>query len=275
MTDNTIRKAKGLSLDKFVLLSKYDVANKAKEFQHALNSCGQNILVDGIIGKQTIDALRNTNIDDLTNALKNTSPEELTEKEEILAYLAREEGTVFHWNKGEESYTTPYGVYKHANKKSDVIRFTDSLIRKYHILETRRGIKKLNNYITNSERRRLKDLVYDLYISKYTNKRVDEVLRTKGLGKLRLSMFSTSVNAGLKTAIVKLQQTLGIYPDGLVGDKTILAINLDSRQDSILNEIYLTKVKKYYDSLMLRSEYYTRYRNGWYNRLRRLGLTIV
>jgi lysozyme family protein len=110
---------------------------------------------------------------------------------------------------------------------------------------------------------------------KYVNKSVDKILIRRGMDDLRLSVFSTSVNAGLKKAMFKLQQTIKIYPDGLVGPKTLERLSSIDTDKNILNVTYLVNVKYFYDSLISSNpSKYKRFKNGWYARLERLGLNI-
>jgi len=251
--------------------------SKEKNIQQALVNLGNDIIVDGIIGHNTVNAICKTRTNSLLKELDKLEVNEfkLNEKESILSYLAKEEGDYYHWNKGEHTYTTPYGVYKYANPKSKIIKFSDKLIKKYKIYETKQGIKKLNSFITQEERRIIRDLAYELYKKKYINNNIDKILIGKDYKHTRISIFSFSVNAGLSRAMFKLQQTIGAYPDGLIGDESIGKLRNCRLSDNELNIRYLNNIKRYYDTLISEDpDKYSIFKNGWYNRLRRLGLKI-
>jgi len=255
-------------------------SHREKLLQTALVNLGQKLLIDGIFGNQTARAICKISTNKLLNELNKLETtgnnfKHTNDKEFILAYLAREEGDYYHWNKNEVTYTAPYGVYKHANYNEEIIKYSDKLIKKYNIKETRKGIKELNKKLTSEERAKIRGLVYELYMRKYFDKRLDKILRDNKYKHLKLSIFSFSINTGFKRAIFKLQQTIGCYPDGLLGPKTLDKLNDINLSDNEINIRYLVNLKKYYD-ILIRENYnkYHIYKNGWYNRLRRLGLKI-
>jgi len=283
-------------LDLALIAEQYDILDKEKILQKALVNSGFKIAVDGILGVQTLNALlkvkRNTFYKEL-NALEKdfkkskTLRKEIRKslKETILQYLAVEEGTMFHWNRKENSYTTPYGIYKSANRNEEIIIYSDSLFEKYGLPQTKQGSKKLNKKLNSLERRKIADMAFDLYYRKYMSHKANKTLDHKGIRdfgnkdaytKLKLSIFSLSVNAGKKKAIFKLQQTVKVFPDGLYGPKTSQAVMNYTATPKQFNERYLINVKKFYDALINNNyERYGIFQRGWYNRLRRLGLKIV
>ena len=73
------------------------------------------------------------------------------------------------------------------------------------------------------------------------------------------------VNSGVKTAVRKIQEVLHLDVDGLVGQKTLAALNGSDWHD-IFDKIYLAR-QNYYNNLVRRNVSYKKFLSGWLRRL--------
>ncbi len=251
-----------------------------KVLQQAVVNTGTIVIVDGIIGKRTVNAILSLNQDELLKNINkldslHIDTLEKDEKELILNYLASAEGLVIHWNRKESNYTSPYGVYKKSFPHAKVIKYIDSLFHKYKLNITRKNSKLINTYLTLIERTTIRELAYSFYVNEFMNQKVDSVLKNKRLKKTRLSYFSISVNGGVGRGNKALQTGLNVTVDGGIGNQTLSVLNAFNGKDNLLNVKLLNYMKDFYDYLIRRN--FNKYginKNGWYNRLRKLGLKI-
>lgn len=81
-------------------------------------------------------------------------------------------------------------------------------------------------------------------------------------GILKLHLFDMGVNAGSITAIKLLQRTLGITPDGIIGQQTLSAIQ---RPDVV--KIYINARRGYYAMIVERNPKLKKFLKGWNNRI--------
>lgn len=82
---------------------------------------------------------------------------------------------------------------------------------------------------------------------------------------LALELLDMGVNSGGRTAIKLLQQILRVDDDGIIGYKTISAIDTYSGAN-LLGE-YKNKRKRYYDQIIARNPKNIVFKKGWYNRV--------
>ena len=251
--------------------------DRHKLLQLACNKLNSGLVVDGIVGNNTFTAILRLVKEDLLNTIEellNDVPKEATSslKDKLLKYLSVAEGTVIHWNKGETSYTTPYGIYKKSFPRSKVIQYVNSLFVKYNLKENRQNAKLINKYLTTEEKTKIRDLAYELLVSVFIHEGVKATLEFKEFDKSFLTFFSLNVNGGPKRGAKALQTALGVTVDGSIGSQTIIRLKNYNGTDENLNLSMLKYMKKFYDSLIRRKpKKYLRFKNGWYNRLRKLG----
>jgi len=81
---------------------------------------------------------------------------------------------------------------------------------------------------------------------------------------LKLHLFDMGVNAGTKTAIKILQRMIGVEADGLIGSKTLAAIN--AYYGNIVSD-YASARMKYYENLTIRNPKLKVFLRGWGNRV--------
>ena len=91
--------------------------------------------------------------------------------------------------------------------------------------------------------------------------------------KLQGVVFDFAVNAGPQTAISRLQSVVGAEPDGVIGKKTLKAVNdyLEKYGEDILSrEVIMARAGHYYELAQADPEKYGPNMNGWLNRLANL-----
>ena len=71
-------------------------------------------------------------------------------------------------------------------------------------------------------------------------------------------------NSG-KSVIKRIQKVVNVTPDGIVGKKTLSAIN-NADQKELFNKIKASR-KAFYDEIITRNPSKAKFKKGWYNRL--------
>jgi len=250
--------------------------------QAALNKLGESLVVDGVLGSATLIALSTHELekvlvvmnDDLkenpslaTNAMGPKGIEDL-----VMSFLADWESTKFHYNKGEKSYTTPYGVYRYAQSNTEIIKYCDTLFAKYGVNRNNRlAVKKINALLTHEEKLKIRALAWGLYTVKYMDKNIKKVLLESNFRKSFLSYMSNSINGGLSRGNKSIQDAIGTDVDGKIGSNTIkLLLNtVIKKTDNIINTGILDYMADFY-SILLKKAKFKRFRNGWFNRIKAL-----
>lgn len=103
---------------------------------------------------------------------------------------------------------------------------------------------------------------------------VHEIYRKKYWDRARLSyvesqriadeIFIFGVNVGMRNAIRKAQKLVGVKADGVVGNKTLAALN---RYDVDTFDMAFDALEKdYYEDIIEDKPYLAKYENGWNNR---------
>ena len=126
--------------------------------------------------------------------------------------------------------------------------------------ETNFGISK-RRYphldIKNLTREQATEMYQRDYMNKYGfNKIISKEIRWK--------VFDTSVNMGPIKAIVILQLSVGLNPDGVFGEKTLSAVNTATK-NIILNNL-CTIQSAYYQGIVARNPSQGRFLTGWIRR---------
>ena len=232
---------------------------------------------DGIFGFKTSIAILNTyeHFDSIFNIEKIKEMNDCnTPKEDSVLekFLFEEEGGGMHYLEGERGFTTPYGVYSFANPNSQSVEYAKKLYIKYGLnYRIRADAYILDTKITNSERRKLKDLALNLYKIKYIGSIYDII---KHSPKTFIAFFSNSINGGLSRGYKSLQYSLGVTVDGKFGkiSKSTLKQAIVNGEDKQIALGALNYMAKFYCSLIRnnKSRYY-KFRNGWLNRIRSIG----
>ena len=159
---------------------------------------------------------------------------------------------LLHKNEGEHGLTF-FGIYEvaHPNWKGWPI------IKRY--LANTPDIEKCSIILSNVSD--LTKLVYEFYRREFWNKAdLDSIIEQSKADEI----FIFGTNAGIKVAIKKAQELVGVVIDGEVGPKTIKAINdFDTEKFDIFYDI---EEKEHYDKLIALNERLRINQKGWYNR---------
>ena len=116
--------------------------------------------------------------------------------------------------------------------------------------------------VTEADMRALTpEKVGKLYKQKYWNAAYCEVL-PKGLDYV---VFDFAVNAGTGRAVKTLQSTIGILADGVIGPRTMAAINDANTKDLIAK--FSDARTDFYQGIVARKPDQARFINGWLRRV--------
>lgn len=158
-----------------------------------------------------------------------------------------------HKNKGENGYTLG-GIYQKANPSSIDWNFIEDIVAKNNGDIKRSSVELfLNPRITKE--------VKDVFRDKYWNAmRLDNVVSQK----IADEMFLFGVVAHPKNAIKLAQRLVGVSVDGLIGIKTLSALN--SFDASIFDLSFDNLEKGYFEGLVINSPRLVINVKGWKNR---------
>ena len=162
------------------------------------------------------------------------------------------ESNALHVNKGEEGLTYK-GIYQKAHPLWGGWRIIKS------ILEVTDDIKEASKKAYHTVN--LETLVQVFYRNRFWNRMKLDQIESQ---KIANEMFIFGVNAGHKTAIKAAQKIVGATVDGLIGPKTIEALNQydEDKFDLEFDE----KEIVFYNEIVERKPYMKRYLRGWENR---------
>ena len=159
---------------------------------------------------------------------------------------------LLHKNEGEHGLTF-FGIYEvaHPNWKGW------NIIKRY--LANTPDIEQCSVILANVSD--LTQLVYEFYRREFWNKaKLYEVLEQRKADEL----FIFGTNAGMKIAIKKAQELVGVVIDGDIGPKTLKAINdYDVEKFDVFYDL---EEKEHYDTLMAKRDALRINQKGWYNR---------
>jgi len=234
------------------------------------NKYGTKLIVDGIFGMNTLVAIDTAMRKDhgvIDNFITLNTPKKPTIKKMVLTFLADAEGTIVHFNKKTEtSYTAPYGIYRKVFPNATVIKYIDSLYRKYNLnIESPKDARRINYLMTNDEKELARELAWEFYKKYFIAKPLLDILDTSSF----LTYFSISVNGGKKRGGKAIQHTIHAKADGAIGPSTIKHIKdfLLQKDFTRLNFGMLEYMYNFYRRLISMHSEYSIYKNGWYNRL--------
>jgi len=83
--------------------------------------------------------------------------------------------------------------------------------------------------------------------------------------QLANNVYDFAVNAGVTTAAKRLQRAAGVKYDGIIGNKTILAVN--SQPAKKLYDAFNDFRKAYYDNIIANNPSQAVFKNSWYSRI--------
>jgi lysozyme family protein len=157
-----------------------------------------------------------------------------------------------HLNVGEEGYTYK-GIYQKAHPKWEGWNI---------ILEVAKIIKDKE------------ELSVALYANEQLDLLTEEFYREQFWDKIRgdfidsehtaTEIFIFAVNTGVQTAIKRTQELLGVEADGIIGAKTLEAINEFNPEE--FNFLFDEKEVEFYRELIEKKPSLQRFAKGWENR---------
>ena len=158
-----------------------------------------------------------------------------------------------HKNKGENGLTYK-GIYQTAHPKWAGWDIVEAALRFYD-----NDIKKSSYELFQNED--LDILVVQFYKSQFWNRaKLSEIESQKKADEI----FIFGVNVGMRTAIRKTQKLVSVTSDGIIGTKSIAAIN---RYDEDLFDMKFDDLElQYYEDIIKRKPSFAMFRNGWKNR---------
>lgn len=86
--------------------------------------------------------------------------------------------------------------------------------------------------------------------------------------KLLVKVFDTGVNIGVVKAIKLLQEVVESDVDGIVGPRTLIAI--EARDPNLILQKFVSKLRKYYVDLVSQDNSQIVFIKGWINRAKKL-----
>jgi len=160
---------------------------------------------------------------------------------------------ILHKNKGEDGYTF-MGIYQKAHPNSKIWQE----LEKYKEIAT--DIKELSKLMCNNAIA-LQE-AYNIYRINYWNRAKLYDVKSQ---KIANEIFLFGVNAGCERAIKKAQEIVGVKADGIVGPKTLAALN--SFDEDLFDVMFDVEEVKYYKELIAKNpERFKRFEKGWVNR---------
>jgi lysozyme family protein len=165
---------------------------------------------------------------------------------------------VLHRNSGEKSETY-YGIYRSAHPDWEGWKRVDN-----HLDD---AVNTRHASIESFRDERLTEMVKKFYKNNFWDKiRLDEIKSQK----IAEEMFFFYINTGDKSKAVKYaQEIVGAKQDGVIGEKTIKALNDFS--ESIFDVEYDIREIVFYEHLASKNpKRYLRFLDGWKNRARKI-----
>lgn len=159
---------------------------------------------------------------------------------------------LLHKNKDELGLTF-YGIYQEANPNWNGW----NIINRY--LEVEPDLKKCSIVLSNVTD--LMENVVKFYKVNYWDKAKLDTIESQLIAN---EIFLFGVNIGMTNAIKKAQELVGVVADGVIGLKSIEALN-NYNEDKFSKE-YDTKEKKYYDAIIASNSKKAINKKGWYAR---------
>jgi hypothetical protein len=207
--------------------------------------------------------------------------EELNVKN-LMAYLEEAESYTIHYNRGERGKTAPLGIYYKHFPKWKGWTFLTHIAQEHEIVfdpasSDNTGCDALTEVVKQYYKDEMDALLYDFISKEYYERLNLDLFPGK---KSALSYFSITVNAGKRRSAKLLQKVLvangaKIKIDGKAGPKTYRALVESGLDDAYLNQQLLLQVYYFYNYLVGRNpKKYSRFYDGWVNRLKRLGFVV-
>lgn len=157
-----------------------------------------------------------------------------------------------HYNEGEKGYTF-MGVYQFAHPE------WNGWIRVTYAIKSSKTMADASK-ILYADKELIK-LVRDFYKTEFWDKmKLDQVTSQK----IAEEMMVFGVNAGIGSAVKAAQKVVGVVADGVIGSKTIAALN---SFDPKVFDVEFDKAEiAHYEMLVSKNPSFVKFINGWRNR---------
>jgi lysozyme family protein len=127
----------------------------------------------------------------------------------------------------------------------------------------------------NSIRNITSEQAIEIYKYKFWYKHNLDMLVFAGYGKTASVMLDSGINIGPYRVNKFIQYIVGVPQTGIIDANTVLAIYNSGHTDEELCKLLLNKRKHHYDLIISRNDDYSRFRNGWNNRIRDITQFIM
>ncbi|CUU77669.1 putative peptidoglycan-binding domain-containing protein [Campylobacter hyointestinalis] len=160
---------------------------------------------------------------------------------------------VLHKNATENDITY-FGIYRIANPDWSGWCVVDEALQRLSINEASKSLYA-NEWLNGK--------VHQFYLDNFWHKMQLDKIDSQ---KIADEMFCFGCNAGIKTAIRLAQRVVNVNDDGIIGDKTLNALNSfdESEFDIDFDDLEM----RHYDKLISKNPKLAIYKKGWYNRAR-------
>ena len=177
--------------------------------------------------------------------------------EEALDILYRlefsNEGNVLEKNATEDGWTF-MGIYQGAHPDLDIWKAIRQKMQQYNGDMKLVGSMMYNNAL-------VREMVQAFYKKEFWDKaRLDDV----NSQHMANEVFIAGVNMGMKKAVMLAQKLVGTTQDGVVGSKTIKAMN--SFDDAVFDKMYDQLENEHYEAIIAANPSKRIFAKGWRNR---------
>jgi len=172
--------------------------------------------------------------------------------EKMLKLEFNSPANALHFNEGENGYTF-MGIYEYAHPMWSGWEIVHAVLAKEKSLAKASVVLYFNMELRNA--------VLEFYKKSFWDKmRLSEV-RSQNTAE---EVFVFGVNAGISKAIKLAQKVVGVSVDGVIGSKTLEALN--KFDEAEFSAEYDVEEIKYYEGLVAGNSNFRKYLTGWKNR---------
>lgn len=180
--------------------------------------------------------------------------------------FSNDNSQLLHKNEGENGLTY-FGIYESAHPKwqgwkivkgyLDLDENWQEYLKTKDEIDLSLALKKCSRILSNVSD--LNFLVEDFYKKEFFDKMKLDLVESESK---QLEMMCFGINTNPTRCIKKVQELLGLTVDGIIGNKTINALN-DFNED-LFDKLFDEKEKEYYNSLD--EVRFGKFKKGWRNR---------
>jgi len=172
----------------------------------------------------------------------------------------RDCSNALHRNPRESGYTF-MGIYQKIHPESPIWREMENYFRAVGVRgrPTRKELREVSKLMCGDKG--ILDEVRRIYKENYWDRaRLDEIRDQK----IADEIFTFGVNAGMGQAIKLAQKIVGVEADGIVGPKTVEALN--DFNGELFDILFDDGEVKYYESLARARKRFAQFEDGWVKR---------